>query len=138
VLSRKDKRVHKFIKTRVAALAAAVLGLAMLVIPAAHANPEGCLVTSSMSVANNGQLTAYAEGNCVTSETRTVAAEVKWDKALSTDPLVARSSRQSTGKRHWASVTTCDYGRRRGYYARGYFTTNTSYKDTSPRDATAC
>jgi hypothetical protein len=112
---------------------------AILAATEAQAQPAGCTRnTISLTASAAGALTASTSAICNTTANRTIVAEVKWDKAWAPDPLTAKNSRNLTGTNYSVSVTTCDGGNTRGYYGRGYFTSNTTYYDTSPRDITTC
>ena len=114
------------------ALAASGIG-----ITAAYADPPGCTVSIAFSHPS-GLLTSHASASCGSSETRTLVAEIKWNKSLAPDPLVASNSQRKTAKTFSVTTSACDNGNTRGYYARGYFTVNTTFHDTSPVSVTSC
>ena len=106
---------------------------------AAHAQPTGCSANAiSLTQATNRSMTSSTSSTCQTELSRTIVAEIKWDKNAAPDPLVAKNSSTWTGKSRSVQVTSCDNGNTRSYYGRGYFTTSTTYYDTTPRHLTAC
>ena len=114
--------------------------LAGLVAGPASADPVGCSsVTPSLTYSGSGYMTAYGSATCSVSETRTMYIEIKWDKTAAPDPLVAKNSKRDTAKYYNASVSSCDSGNTRGYYARSYFSsTASSQHDSSPKKITTC
>jgi len=120
----------------VASLAVGGFGVA-----AAQADPSGCTVGKPgvVKVADNGLLSAKATATCNSSTSRVLAVEIKWDKNVLPDPLVAKNSDSGSKKSYSASVTACDGGNTRSYYARGYFTaTSGDQHDSAGKHLTAC
>lgn len=84
-------------------------------------------------------MTAYGYGNCSVSETRTFYIEIKWSKAWAPDPLVAKNSMHATTTYYNPSVSTCDNGNIRAYYARSYFSsTGSDQHDSAKKTVTTC
>lgn len=105
----------------------------------AVAQPPGCSGNStSFSASSTGLLKSSTSSTCSGSATRTIVAEIKWDKAFSPDPLVAKNSLMKTGTSYAVSTSSCDGGNTRGYYARGYFTTYTTYYDSGAHSVRSC
>ncbi|MEF9906186.1 hypothetical protein [Streptomyces sp. P9-A2] len=121
-----------------AALAIATgAGVAAAAAPA-WAVPDGCEAPKPSLTSTNGLLKGKATSTCTTSKTRALVVEIKWNKAVLPDPLTAKNTDSGTKKSYNATVSTCDNGNKRGYYARGYFTQNDSHHDTSPKDIKSC
>ena len=119
-------------KLRKFAVASAVLGMAMtgLVASTANADPSGCGMYNQLT--GSSAMTSKTTGNCASSATRKVYAEIKQQKPFATDPLVTSVSGTSTGTTHVKSVTSCDDGETHKYYGRGYYSTTTSDHHDSP------
>ena len=114
--------------------------LSGLVAGPASADPVGCSSsTPALTVSGSGYMTAYGSATCSVSETRTMYIEIKWDKTAAPDPLVAKNSQRKMATYYNPSVSSCDSGNTRGYYARSYFgSTASSHHDSSPRTITTC
>lgn len=122
-------------------VARVMLGVVMIVgwtSAPAQADPTNCYGASVFTYDTLGTLKANARGDCAARATRSVVAELRWDKNLATDPLVAKNTVRSTAYSHVINVSSCDGGNQRGYYARAYFTTNTQHHDTPPKVVRAC
>jgi hypothetical protein len=83
------------------------------------------------------RLISTSAATCTGNITRTLYAEVKWDKSEAPDPLVAKNSDTGTKTSLKAVAASCDNGNTRGYYARGYWSGG-SYVDDGPRVVKAC
>ena len=110
----------------------------VLVPAAAWANPAGCGNAVSGSTSSIGQLKATATGSCAGKATRTMRAEIKRDRSGIPDALVAANSTTVYGTSYSTSVASCDGGTRATYYGRGFFTTNSTYRDTAHTVQTSC
>ena len=117
---------------------AAAAGSILVPAVAAWANPANCNNTISGSTSSIGQLRATAGGTCLGSATRTMRAEIKRDRSGLPDPLLAANSTTVYGTRYSTPVAACDGGRRDTYYGRGFFTTNSTYRDTAHTVQTTC
>jgi len=125
-------------KTVLLALAfATALASGATLASSAQAEPAGCQDAASLS-GTGGVLSAIAGGACETKATRTLKVEIKWDKALSPDPLVDSAYTTTTSTTYSIGISTCDHGNTRSYYGRSYFTTNTTYHDTATQKIKAC
>lgn len=111
-----------------------------LIVGSASADPVGCSdATPALLASGSGYMTAYGYGSCSTSETRTFYIEIKWSKALFPDPLVARNSMHATATYYNPSVSSCDHGNTRAYYARSYFgSTASDQHDSAKKTITTC
>ncbi|MFJ6611657.1 hypothetical protein ACIQPT_15445 [Streptomyces sp. NPDC091289] len=112
-------------------------GVAAAAAPA-WAAPNGCEAAKVSLTSTNGLLKGKATSTCTKSATRALVVEIKWDKNVLPDPLTAKNTDSGTKKSYSASVSSCDKGNKRGYYARGYFTQNDSHHDTKPKDIKSC
>jgi hypothetical protein len=110
------------------------------VVGAANANPPGCSQSKPVLLASGaGYLTAYGYGDCTTSETRTFYIEIKWQKALFPDPVVARNSKHAALFQYRPNVSSCDNGNTRAYFANSYFGTTTGdTKASATKTVTTC
>jgi hypothetical protein len=131
-------------KTR---LTAAVLGsivaltLSPLAAQIAFADPASCSKgTPTIDAGLGSQLIGQGSGYCSNSGVyRTFTVEIKWNKNLAPDPLVAKNSTSGAKNNYAVTTTSCDSGNTRGYYSRDYFSQTVSdHKDSDPRTLTAC
>lgn len=76
-------------------------------------------------------MTGTAEGSCNSSQTRSLRVEIKQDLSFSPDPLVAANTQTATTNSSYVQVRSCDNGKTATYYGRGFFTTTTTYHDSS-------
>lgn len=106
----------------------------------ASAHPVGCaMYTPAISASASGYMTGAVSATCNNAETRTVYAEIKWNKSAAPDPLVAKNSVRKSDTSYKPKVSTCDNGNRRSYYSRGYFgTTASDHRDSATRTITTC
>jgi len=119
--------------------AASVLAVGGLGVAAAHADPSGCSAASTLKVSAIGKLKAKATATCSGSATRTLVAEIKWDKNILPDPLVAKDSTTASATTYKVKAKSCDHGATRSYYSRGYFTsTSSDQHDSSHIHVTTC
>lgn len=79
-----------------------------------------------------------AEGSCNASQTRSLRVEIKRDVSFSPDALVAANTQTATSTSYYVQVRSCGNGSTATYYGRGFFTTNTTYHDSSHRNAHVC
>ncbi|PTA44017.1 hypothetical protein [Micromonospora sp. RP3T] len=123
-----------------------VLVSALLAIPgaaltgmAAYADPSGCSAsTTDFGLDSGKKLQATGEGLCSTSASRNLQVEIKQDLSLQPDPVVAHGNDSRTAKSYASTVVSCDNGNTATYYGRTFFTTNTTYHDSTHRRYTVC
>jgi hypothetical protein len=121
--------------------ASSLAGLAgsLLVTEVALADPPGCTIPSPViRDGGGGLLVGSGTARCATKQTRTLQIEIKWDKTFAPDPLTAKNADQGTKKAYKASVSTCDHGAKRKYYARSYFTVDVTHHDSDPKVIKSC
>lgn len=121
----------------VLSLACAGVG-AVVSAPVAQATLPGCNTPQTSFSSPGGLLTGHTSASCSGSATRTLVAEIKWDKRFLPDPLVASNSDHGDKSSYSSTVTTCDNGNQRGYYARGFFSQDGTHYDTAPQVVSAC
>ncbi|MGI9149849.1 MAG: hypothetical protein ACR2IK_25445 [Chloroflexota bacterium] len=108
------------------------------VVAAAYADPPGCGALSVINVSSGGLMTATAEGSCNASQTRSLRVEIKHDESFAPDPLVAANTQTATSQSYYVQVSSCDHGNTATYYGRGYFTSYTTYHDSSHQKWHVC
>jgi hypothetical protein len=120
-----------------ACVGAALLGGLVTAVPAMAA-PSGCAEPSvKFSLVSGSTLWGQSKASCDSAKHGTLTTEIKWDKNILPDPLVAKNGQNDTRKDWDVRVSSCDNGNKRGYYARGYWGGG-SHHDTSPSDVRAC
>jgi hypothetical protein len=80
---------------------------------------------------SGGFMTGTAEGSCNATQTRSLRVEIKRDVSFSPDALVAANTQTATTNSYYVQVRSCDSRKTATYYGRGFFTTNTTYHDSS-------
>ncbi|MFC3499872.1 hypothetical protein ACFOOK_02620 [Micromonospora krabiensis] len=122
-----------------AAVMTVVLGLSTIAVASpAQANPQGCTQGDPVFGYSSGYMTAWNDGFCQTSVTRTFRVEIKRDASLSPDPVVSSYDDYYTGTYYYAETSSCDGGRTANYYGRSFFTSHPTYRDTSHYKVTTC
>lgn len=124
-------------KSIICAASAAALAFGGVAVTA-FADPAGCGALGAISFDSGGLMTGTAEGSCNSSQTRSLRVEIKRDVSFSPDVLVAANTQTATTNSYYVQVYSCDNGRTATYYGRGFFTTNTTYHDSSHRSAHVC
>ena len=105
---------------------------------AAFADPPGCGALGAININSSGFMTGTAEGSCNTSQTRTLRVEIKHDISFRPDSLVAANSETATSQSYYVQVGSCDGGNTATYYGRGFFTSYTTYHDSSHQKWHVC
>jgi hypothetical protein len=122
-------------------LVASMLAFAasFVIVNTAQATPANCNGPKvKFTHTTSKVLKTTSTSTCQKSATRTIVAEIKWDKNAAPDPLTAKNSKLSTATEYSVSVSSCDKGNTRGYYGRGYFTGDSDYHDTPVQKVKAC
>ena len=105
----------------------------------AFAQPAGCTNNPTLASADgNGLMHASSTAHCSSSLGRTLRVEIKHDEAITPDPLVAANTSVSNGPSYGISVSSCDNGNTATYYGRGFFTSNSTYYDSSHQKWHVC
>jgi hypothetical protein len=105
----------------------------------AFADPSGCSVPNpSLTVDGTGYMTGKGTARCSGAATRYFRAEIKQAISFQTDPLVSGNTVQSNGPSYSASTSSCDHGNVKTYYARTFFTSNTTYHDSGHQTVHTC
>lgn len=109
-------------------LAAVSIGIPAL----AWAEPVGCTSRNDdFHVDSVGFMTNEGSGTCAGVATRTLRSEIKQDLNNRPDALVSAGSYNYTGKSYFAYTGSCDRGKTATYYGRTFFTTSSTYHDSS-------
>lgn len=122
-------------------IAGAILALpaAGVVGSAAFADPSGCTAAvPDFGVNSAGRLQALGEGHCGTSANRNLQVEVKHDLSVQPDPVVVHANDVRSSTYYSATPAGCDNGNTANYYGRAFFTTKTTYHDTTSRKFSVC
>ncbi|AGL17182.1 hypothetical protein [Actinoplanes sp. N902-109] len=122
-------------------MAAALLALpaAAAVGSAAFADPSGCSAAiTGFGLTSASKLYANGEGRCSTSANRNLQIEIKQDLSLQPDPVALHSNDTGSKTYYAANPSGCDNGNNASYYGRAFFTTNTTYHDTSAHKYSVC
>jgi hypothetical protein len=124
-------------KSIICAASAAALAFGGVAVTA-FADPAGCGALGVINIDTGGQMRGTAEGSCNASQTRSLRVEIKRDVSFSPDALVAANTQTATTTSYYVQVYSCDGGKTSDYYGRGYFTTNTTYHDSSHQHWHVC
>jgi hypothetical protein len=123
-------------------VAGCLLAVPAALVPAAigWADPAGCSAgNAGISSLNDGQLATSGSGSCDTTAYRNLQVEIKHDLSLRPDPVVDHANDVGSFRIYAVGVQSCDNGLRTAtYYGRTFFTTNTTYHDSSHRSLTVC
>ncbi|WP_431932491.1 hypothetical protein [Micromonospora sp. RP3T] len=121
-------------------LAGALLALPTAAIAgsAAFADPAGCSAATTSFGLSSGELRALGEGRCSTSANRNLQVGVKQDLSLQPDPVVTHTNDNGSKTYYSGVAQSCDSGNTSTYYGRTFFTTNTTYHDSSHKKLTVC
>jgi hypothetical protein len=127
---------------RLAALTAGTVlaaGMGIGFATSAFADPAGCTIPQpSIALSGTGLMTAHTQASCSAKATRTLRVEIKHDEAITPDVLVAANTQQANATAYSVSVSSCDNGNTATYYGRGFFTTNTTYHDSTHHSYHVC
>lgn len=123
-------------------VAGCLLAIPAALVPAAvgWADPAGCGASNGgIESLSDGQLFTFGAGTCDTTAYGNLQVEIKHDLTLRPDPVVDHANDIGSFRIYATSTASCDNGWRTAtYYGRTFFTTDTTYHDSSHRKLTVC
>jgi hypothetical protein len=140
--SGQTSRIWSRLRIRSLVVTAALSAVSILAIPSsAWAEPIGCSHSTDFWTSANGGsgylLIGHGEGDCNQRGTRTLRVQVKVNLWPS-DVVLGQGDDNWTGTIYELTISSCDNGLTKEYYARSYFTQSPTWVDAGYVTVHAC